>query len=789
MLEINEARYRGIVEDQTEFITRFLPDEKLVFVNDAYARYLGKDKEALIGTPHIPNLDEEDISAVSRSIRSLNKDNPVITFECRIHHTYGKDRWNVWTVRGLFNDEKEPLEFQGIGKDNTEKREAATRINQYIKEMEFFLQSTGVCRVASERIYHVIGEGLSELLPIALIGVNSYDTMSESFIATAVFPDKDHDLLNSSLGKEFMGFKFPISAIPQTLRPFVQGELLKGKIFHSNESIYNFFFQQIPEDICMNIKKILKLGDTHYGIGLARHGILFGGVNFTLRDGETLRNSQLIETYIRQASVVLHRRLTEDSLRKSEFRYRGIVEDQTEFIIRYLPDGTITFANGSFCRYFGIAPHEAPGRSIFSFIGKDDQAPLHELLKSLDARHPVQPAEYHITDLSGSTRWNYSTTRAIFDDNGTLVEYQSVGRDVTEQKEAEAKIRQYIADREFLTQTAMGFMNLRDDENLYQYIADQIHTLIPDQVVAVCSITPSERIVTLQSVAGLDAAVMEEFRNLGVHLMGRSFSLDKDPDTEAILKTKYLTPGPPLYNLLFREIPEDICTHLENLMGFGKSYVMGFVYEGTIFGSVIIILRPGQGLENKEILELFLSQVSIALLRRNTRQELTESERLYRSVIENIQDVFYRSDTEGKLIMASPSWAKVLGYDSLDDCIGFNIADKFWLEPELRKAFLDTIYKFGSVNDYEVVLKRRDGTPFYVSTNSHLYYDNTGMLLGVEESSAISVNGGLLLKRSRILSPRLSFFPGDCRNLSNSPRTPIYLMPSARVSRNLYLTA
>ena len=48
MLEINEAKYRGIVEDQTEFITRFLPDGTLIFINDAYARYLGKDKEVLL---------------------------------------------------------------------------------------------------------------------------------------------------------------------------------------------------------------------------------------------------------------------------------------------------------------------------------------------------------------------------------------------------------------------------------------------------------------------------------------------------------------------------------------------------------------------------------------------------------------------------------------------------------------------------------------------------------------------------------------------------------------------
>ena len=100
--------------------------------------------------------------------------------------------------------------------------------------------------------------------------------------------------------------------------------------------------------------------------------------------------------------------------------------------------------------------------------------------------------------------------------------------------------------------------------------------------------------------------------------------------------------------------------------------------------------------------------------------------------IENIQDVFYRSDTAGNLIMASPSWAKLLGYESLDECIGYNIAEKFYFEPQRRKEFLDSVYHNGSVSDYEVVLKRKDGSPLYVSTNTHLYYDDTGELLGVE---------------------------------------------------------
>ncbi len=118
--------------------------------------------------------------------------------------------------------------------------------------------------------------------------------------------------------------------------------------------------------------------------------------------------------------------------------------------------------------------------------------------------------------------------------------------------------------------------------------------------------------------------------------------------------------------------------------------------------------------------------------RRKAEKALRESEEKYRTILTNIQDVYYRSDREGHLTMASPSWATLLGYDSLDECLGHDIAEKFYTNPLQRKDFIDAVSRTGSVSDYEVVLKKKDGNPLYVSTNSHLYYDENGAALGIE---------------------------------------------------------
>lgn len=70
-LQLSEARYRGIVEDQTEFITRFRPDGTLIFMNDSYARYLEKNPADISCMHHIPGIIPEDYAVLDQSLRSI----------------------------------------------------------------------------------------------------------------------------------------------------------------------------------------------------------------------------------------------------------------------------------------------------------------------------------------------------------------------------------------------------------------------------------------------------------------------------------------------------------------------------------------------------------------------------------------------------------------------------------------------------------------------------------------------------------------------------------------------
>ncbi|MCX5819456.1 MAG: PAS domain S-box protein [Deltaproteobacteria bacterium] len=117
--------------------------------------------------------------------------------------------------------------------------------------------------------------------------------------------------------------------------------------------------------------------------------------------------------------------------------------------------------------------------------------------------------------------------------------------------------------------------------------------------------------------------------------------------------------------------------------------------------------------------------------RKRAEEDLKTSEKKYRSVIENIQDVFYRSDARGLLLMGSPSGAKMFGYDSVDEMIGLPL-DIFWPDPIGRQQLLDQIKAKGSARDFEAVLLKKDGTTFNASFTTQFYYDDQGNFLGTE---------------------------------------------------------
>ncbi|NTV29601.1 MAG: PAS domain S-box protein [Candidatus Omnitrophica bacterium] len=137
---------------------------------------------------------------------------------------------------------------------------------------------------------------------------------------------------------------------------------------------------------------------------------------------------------------ITDRKLAEEALRESEQRYRNVVEEHTDFIVRCDPYGTLTFINDNYCRFFGKTREELLGSKFFPLVHPDDLEMLQGKIRTLSASCPVVVIESRVFSSKKELRWMQFVNRAILDGNGKIVEIQAIGRDITDLKDAEARL-------------------------------------------------------------------------------------------------------------------------------------------------------------------------------------------------------------------------------------------------------------------------------------------------------------------------------------------------------------
>ena len=157
-----------------------------------------------------------------------------------------------------------------------------------------------------------------------------------------------------------------------------------------------------------------------------------------------------------------------DQLRKSEQRYRNVVECQTEFVVRWGPGEVFTFVNDAFCRLMAQSPEELIGTSFRPRIHPEEVSAFDSAISQLTRENPYVDFENRLTAADGSIHWTHWTNQILFDEQGEFLEYQAVGRDVTALRNAADIIREKEADLAHMSRLAtMG--------ELVAGIAHEIH--------------------------------------------------------------------------------------------------------------------------------------------------------------------------------------------------------------------------------------------------------------------------------------------------------------------------
>ena len=129
-LRQSEERYRSMVEEQAELVSRSAPDGTFLFVNEGYCRFFGKDKEEIIGSNWFTAAFEDDLPMIRERLALLGPDNPIVHIENRNRNAAGEIRWMQFSNRALFDAHNAICEIQSVGRDITERKQTEEALIQ-----------------------------------------------------------------------------------------------------------------------------------------------------------------------------------------------------------------------------------------------------------------------------------------------------------------------------------------------------------------------------------------------------------------------------------------------------------------------------------------------------------------------------------------------------------------------------------------------------------------------------------------------------------------------------------
>jgi PAS domain S-box-containing protein len=141
------------------------------------------------------------------------------------------------------------------------------------------------------------------------------------------------------------------------------------------------------------------------------------------------------------ASAVADRAQAAQALRESEEKYRLLVENQTDLVVKVDADGHFLFASPSYCRTFGKSEAELFGKHFMPLVHEEDRESTARAMEALYRPPHHAYMEQRALTIAG-WRWLSWVDTAVLDAAGKVVAIVGVGRDVTERRQIEDRLRQ-----------------------------------------------------------------------------------------------------------------------------------------------------------------------------------------------------------------------------------------------------------------------------------------------------------------------------------------------------------
>ena len=382
----NEARYRAVVENQTELVCRYQTDTKLTFVNEAYCRYFGKTREELIGVSFLSLLPESAREVAKQHVESLIKKPRVLINEHEVIQPDGGLGWQQWVDYAIFDADGRIVEFQAVGRDITERKEAERRLEE------------------SERRFRT----LTTFPPVVIFQTDAQ--------GNCTFVNGYWCQLTGMSFDESLGFGWLNALVPED-RQRISDEW--AKVVKTGDE-YEFEYRLLKAD-----------GEVRWTNGSV----------MAFRD-----EAGQVTGYIGMAADITERKQTEEALRESEAKYRALVEqipDAFTYVTLHDDLNTGLYVSPQIQSILGFLPEEFCNGSISfaNLVYPEDRGLLESEVEHLYSEGNVLNCQYRVTAKDGRVVWLHHRGQMVCDKEGHPLFFHGVATDITKIKETQGALR------------------------------------------------------------------------------------------------------------------------------------------------------------------------------------------------------------------------------------------------------------------------------------------------------------------------------------------------------------
>ncbi len=425
---------------------------------------------------------------------------------------------------------------------------------------------------------------------------------------------------------------------------------------------------------------------------------------------------------------VTARKVAEMELKKSESRYRNILENMQDAYLQSDKNGKITMVSPSAAKMYRYdSPEDMIGIPSISLYKKPEHRT--SVLEKLEKHGMVWDFEGEGLKKDGTSFWASMNAQVFYDDQGQVQGLESFIRDISERKLAENKINKLYRLYATLSQINQAVVRIKDRDELFKTICRVCIEFGKFQMVWIGLIDSKTGTIQPIEHCGHEEGYLEKI-NLNAHDEPSS----GHPSIRAINKGDYVI----IENIekeLNRSWREE--TLKRNYHSFAA---IPLKLKGEVIALLNIYSSEADFFTDEEVdlikemaldISFALDSLELQKEREEFEKALLESERNYRELVDPSMVAIYKTTLNGDIIFANESMARMFHYNDIEDLKRVNIKN-FYKKPEDRDIFLSELQKNGVVTDYEVETVGKDGQVINVLLSASLTNDVlTGMFMDI----------------------------------------------------------